>query len=99
MVESKGWRYELWTEPPSVELENVRFLAGYRRGWLFDPDLVEGLRTADLDGATLAQAFKSFPERPRPLVRSAILHLLWRQRFLVDLTRPLSPAQVLWRAG
>ncbi|WP_225858187.1 hypothetical protein [Rhodococcus wratislaviensis] len=24
-------RYEVWSEPPPVELENVRFLAGHRR--------------------------------------------------------------------
>ncbi|WP_424183589.1 hypothetical protein ACOBQX_16515 [Actinokineospora sp. G85] len=35
-VESRGWRYEVWSEPPHAELENVRFLAGYRRDWFFD---------------------------------------------------------------
>jgi hypothetical protein len=99
VVESKGWRYELWNEPPPVELANVRLLAGYRRNRLFDPDLVEKLLVADLDGATLAQAFAYLPERPRPLVRAAVLHLLWRQHFLLDLTRPLSLTQMLWRAG
>jgi hypothetical protein len=98
VVESKGWQYELWTEPPAVELENVKFLAGYRRNWLFDPELLDELRATDLDGATLAQAFESLSGRPRPLVRSAMLHLLWQQHFLVDLTQPLSPAQVLRRA-
>jgi hypothetical protein len=82
-----------------VELANVRLLAGYRRNRLFDPDLVEKLLVADLDGATLAQAFAYLPERPRPLVRAAVLHLLWRQHFLLDLTRPLSLTQMLWRAG
>ena len=28
---ARGWRYEVWSEPPPIELENVRFLAGYRR--------------------------------------------------------------------
>ncbi|MEU3374636.1 TnsA-like heteromeric transposase endonuclease subunit [Streptomyces sp. NPDC006660] len=37
-VESRGWRYEVWSEPPDAELANVRFLAGYRRDWLFEPD-------------------------------------------------------------
>ncbi|MGC9501223.1 TnsA-like heteromeric transposase endonuclease subunit [Streptomyces sp. WG7] len=40
-VESRGWRYEVWSEPPDAELANVRFLAGYRRDWLFEPDLTE----------------------------------------------------------
>lgn len=99
VVESRGWRYEVWCEPPPVELENVKLLAGFRRDWLFDPALLDELRATDLDGATLAQAFESLPERPRPLVRSAMLHLLWRQHFVVDLTRPLSVTQVLRRAG
>jgi TnsA endonuclease N terminal len=40
LVEARGWRYEVATEPIAVELENVRFLAGYgatgcsaRRSW------------------------------------------------------------------
>ncbi|MFC8838675.1 TnsA-like heteromeric transposase endonuclease subunit [Streptomyces griseoincarnatus] len=37
-VGSRGWRYEVWSEPPDAELANVRFLAGYRRDWLFEPD-------------------------------------------------------------
>jgi hypothetical protein len=39
VVESRGWQYEVWCEPPAVEVENVRFLAGYRRDWLFDHEL------------------------------------------------------------
>jgi hypothetical protein len=31
-VEARGGKYELWSEPPTVELENVRFLAGHRSG-------------------------------------------------------------------
>ncbi|WP_371632182.1 TnsA-like heteromeric transposase endonuclease subunit [Streptomyces sp. NBC_01259] len=30
-VECRGWRYEVWSEPAEEELENLRFLAGYRR--------------------------------------------------------------------
>lgn len=36
-VESKGWRNEVWNESPPAGLENVRFLAGFRRDWLFAP--------------------------------------------------------------
>ena len=99
LVESRGWRYEVWSEPPQAELENVRFLAGYRRDWLFDQDVLAELRAADLDGATLGQAFRSLPRNPEPLVRSAILHLLWQHHLVIDLTRPLSPASVLGRAA
>ena len=94
-VESRGWRFEVWSEPPETELQNVRFLAGYRRDWLFDPELLGDLRALDLDGASLGDAFASLPQRPAPMVRSAVLHLLWRQECTVDLDRPLSRAHVL----
>jgi hypothetical protein len=96
-VESRGWRYEVWSEPPRQELENVRFLAGYRRAWLFDPHLVEELRGMDVDGATLGDAFRALPFWPDALVRSAVLHLLWQQHFRVDLTRRLSIGHALRR--
>ncbi|RJQ83400.1 TnsA-like heteromeric transposase endonuclease subunit [Pseudonocardiaceae bacterium YIM PH 21723] len=99
VLKSRGWNYEMWSEPPRDELENVRFLAGYRRDWLFDHELLGQLRSADLDGATLATAYQLLPEQPPPLVRAAVLHLLWQQHFTVDLTRPLNSAQVLRRAG
>src|SRR5260370_7169136 len=35
VVESRGWKYELAHEPPRTEYLNIRFLAGYRRPWLF----------------------------------------------------------------
>ncbi|MFH8443422.1 TnsA-like heteromeric transposase endonuclease subunit [Streptomyces sp. NPDC018026] len=48
-VESRGWRYEVWSEPPDAELANVRFLAGYRRDWLFEPDLPEEIPDLPVD--------------------------------------------------
>jgi hypothetical protein len=99
VVESRGWRYEVWSEPHTAELENVRFLAGYRRGWLFDQGVLEQLRVMDLDGATLGAALGALPTVPEALVRATVLHLLWQQHFTVDLTRPLSAAHVLRRAG
>jgi hypothetical protein len=97
-VEARGWRYEVWSEPPPVQLENVRFLAGYRREWLFDPSLLAALRTADLDGVPLGRASDSVPNLPAVLVRPAVLHLVWRQHFNVDLDRPLGSGHVLRRA-
>jgi hypothetical protein len=98
-VEARGWRYEVWSEPAPTELENVRFLAGYRRTWLFDPDLVGRLRETDLDGALLTEAFRCLQQYPRDLVRSTVLHLLWRQQLHTDLSRPLSGAHILRRAA
>jgi hypothetical protein len=56
VVEARGWKYEVWSEPPTVELGNVRFLAGYRRDWLLSAALLEEFRGIDLDGVPLGRA-------------------------------------------
>ncbi|UQX10987.1 TnsA-like heteromeric transposase endonuclease subunit [Candidatus Mycobacterium methanotrophicum] len=90
LVEARGWRYEVATEPIAVELENLRFLAGYRRDWLFRPELLVQLREKkNLDGSPLADAFKCLPGEPIRHVKSAVLHLLWLQELLIDLSEPL----------
>jgi hypothetical protein len=95
VVEPCGWRFEVWSEPPEIRLTNVRFLAGYRRDWLFDQGLLEELRKADLAAATLGDAFACLPHHAAPLVRSAVLHLLWRHELIIDLDCPLSRNSVL----
>ncbi|MFK4155093.1 TnsA-like heteromeric transposase endonuclease subunit [Streptomyces fungicidicus] len=99
VVQSRGWKYEVWSEPPAVKLENVRFLAGYRRDWLFSPEVLEELRDVDLDGVVLGQVAGCLPGHPEPQVRSAVHHLLWTQTFVTDLDRPLGPSHVLRRAA
>ncbi|MGA4902188.1 TnsA-like heteromeric transposase endonuclease subunit [Streptomyces griseoincarnatus] len=95
VVLSRGWDFQVWSEPPDAELENLRFLAGYRRDWLFDEDLLAEIRAADLYGATLGDAFCAFPRHPDWRVRAAVLRLLWCRHFVTDLTDPLSERHVL----
>jgi hypothetical protein len=99
LVEGLGWRFEVWCEPPEAELSNIRFLAGYRRPWLFDGELLDRLRGAGLAGAMLGEALRCRLGWPPPLVRAGVLHLLWCGVFSVDLSRPLSVSHVLERAG
>lgn len=99
VVESRGWAYEVWTEPARWKLENIRFLAGYRRGWLFDPDLLAALDQAGLDGVTLADAFAAAPMFDAGLVRAAVFHLLWSGRLVTELDQPLGPGHVVRRAS
>jgi hypothetical protein len=99
LVESRGWTYEVSSEPPVVELENIRFLAGYRRDWLVSQVLLDEIRNAELDGVATAQAISSLLPYPEPVVRAAIHHLLWIGYFTVDLGRPLSSSRVLRRAA
>ncbi|WP_370153354.1 TnsA-like heteromeric transposase endonuclease subunit [Streptacidiphilus sp. EB129] len=94
-VESRGWDFQVWCEPPEAELANLRFLAGYRRGWLFDSGLLAELRSLRLVGLSLGEAFRILPHRPGPLVRAAVLHLLWRQEIATDLGVVLSARHTL----
>jgi hypothetical protein len=99
ILEARGWRHEVATEPPASELENVRFLAGYRRSWMFDPDLIRELDLRDLSGLTLSEAVRSVRGWSSETVRSGLLHMLWRRAYKVDLACPLSPELVLERAA
>lgn len=90
LVEARGWRYEVASEPSAVELENVRFLAGYRRDLLFRSELLAKLREKNLDGLPLADALRCLPAEPTYHVKSTVLHMLWRQELLIDLSKPLN---------
>jgi hypothetical protein len=59
--------------------------------------VLEQLRAMDLDGATLGAAFRVLPALPDAVVRSAVLHSVWRQHWRVDLARPLSLGHVMRR--
>ncbi|MGP3964622.1 TnsA-like heteromeric transposase endonuclease subunit [Nonomuraea sp. 3N208] len=80
VIESRGWGYEVWTEPNMQRLENIRFLAGYRRSSLFSTDLVGAIEAAVQDGATLADAFAAVPDLDPRIVRAGVLRLPARPR-------------------
>ncbi|WP_078655755.1 TnsA-like heteromeric transposase endonuclease subunit [Streptomyces fulvoviolaceus] len=95
VMESCGWEFQAWCEPPEEEMANLRFLAGYRRDWLFEAEMLEEMRGHDLHGATLGEAFHAFPRWPDELVRAAVLHLLWNQDLSTNLSEILSEQHVL----
>lgn len=97
VVESRGWRYELAHEPPRVEYANVRFLAGYRRRWLFDEEvLTEVQRVAEHLQEPLVGEIVSGAAYPKRTALPALMHLLWCQDHLtVNITERLSPASVV----
>lgn len=97
VVESCGWEFQVWCEPPEAELANLRFLAGYRRDWLFSSELLEEVRGSDLQGTTLGEAFRSFRNWPDELVRAAVLHLLWSQELSTNLGQILTGRHQLHR--
>jgi hypothetical protein len=93
-VEERGWDYWVCSEPPTRRLENVRFLAGYRRSWLFDAGLLDAVRSCDPEGLTIAQAARAVSGRPEELARAAMLHLLWSGEFTVDIDEALGSAPI-----
>lgn len=93
-----GWRYEVWSGCEPVVLENVRFLAGYRRPGIVDEDLVGRAWQEVRDGETLGEVERRLAgDAPGWTVRPALLALLWRHRLTTDLSRPLSGDAILRR--
>ncbi|MBV9026165.1 MAG: TnsA-like heteromeric transposase endonuclease subunit [Streptomycetaceae bacterium] len=99
VVQDRGWRYEVWSEPAPAPLENVRFLAGYRRDWLFPGELLDAVEAAVVDGMTLGEAADRVAGFAPELARAGVFHLLWAGRMMTDLQRPLSASHVLRRAA
>lgn len=95
LVEGRGWRYEVWSEPSATELRNVRFLAGFRNPSCFDETLLEEVRQRDLSHTTLGEALSAPIGRPPALVRSAVFHLVWNQYLTVDVRSPLTRSSIL----
>jgi hypothetical protein len=98
LVETRGWRYEIWSEQSSPELENLRFLAGYRRPWLFDAVLLGQIRTADVEGRTLGEVVSGLENHDPAAARAAVLHLLWRGELKTDLSTRLGDGHQLARS-
>jgi hypothetical protein len=96
IVEGRGWEYRVDVEPPRARLENVRFLAGYRRAWLIPEEPLARLREEEFGGRTLGEAFTCLPDLPEPYVRTAVLHLLWTGHLVTDLDLPLDSSQKIW---
>jgi hypothetical protein len=97
VIESVGWRYGVHVEPPPTMMANVRFLAGYRRDWLIDTQALSEIRcrTAALAGVPLRDAERAITGVAPPLVRAALMHLLWQNEFTTDLSQPLQGSAIL----
>jgi hypothetical protein len=96
-VEARGWRYEVWSGAQHYELENLRFLAGYRRGWLFDAVLLDEVRGMGVERRTFGDVVRSLASHDPATARAAVLHLLWSGELTTDLSTPLSDRHQLVR--
>jgi hypothetical protein len=98
LARRRGWEYEVWSGADVTLLDNVRFLAGYRRPGVVPAEQVERAWQCVRDGEQLADAeLRLAGDRPRHEARPALLALLWAGRLVTDLTRPLSGESVLRR--
>ena len=71
VVDSLGWSFEIASEQPGVPMENVRFLAGYRRRAWVNEYALSQLRTRELDGASVGEAIHN-TYGAEPLVRAGL---------------------------
>lgn len=97
-IESIGWRFEVATEQPAIELQNVRFLAGFRRTAGISQECLDDLRNGDLGGLSFGEALRK-TSAPEPIARAALLHLLWAHELTTDLSQVLSSTSVLHQAA
>jgi hypothetical protein len=95
-----GWEYEIWTGGDPVFLRNVRFLAGYRRPGMVPGPLLAEVIAAVGPGTTIGEVARGMPSGRDPGgIRAAVLRLLWEQRLVTDLHRPLDADSVLEAAS
>jgi hypothetical protein len=87
----RGWGFEAWSGADQRLLDNVRFLAGYRRQAVIATALIPAvLDTARRQPSISAIERALGDKHPPVLVRPVVMHLLWEGRLEADLTRPLS---------
>ena len=99
LVEARGWQYEVWSGAQPAELENLRFLAGYRRPWLFDAALLDEVRGADVADRTFGEVVRGLDSCDPAAARAAVLHLLWCGELRTDLSTPLGDRHQLMRSA
>ena len=94
----RGWAFERWSGTDPVLLENVRFLAGYRRPNVIDHRLGEVVVGLVGDQATLGGIERAAePAEVSGRVRPLLLHLLWTGALTTDLAVPLGAGSPIWR--
>jgi hypothetical protein len=100
LVTGHGWGYEVWSGGDPVVVENVRFLAAYRRPGLVDETAVAAALGHVEDGEPLGVVEARLGAGgPGWTVRPLLLTLLWRHHLVTDLSRPLSADSPLHHAA
>ncbi|MFB7013545.1 MULTISPECIES: TnsA-like heteromeric transposase endonuclease subunit [unclassified Streptomyces] len=88
----RGWVYETWSGAEPAIVENVRFLAGYRRRGLVETSLIARVLEAAANQPTIGGIESALAGQPREIVRPVVLHLVWSGQLVADLRAPLNRA-------
>lgn len=94
VLETAGIRFEVASEQSPIYLENVRFLAGYRRTQGISDSALAELRALELSAISFAGALRRVTA-PEPLARAALLHMLWHHELTADLSQVLHARTML----
>jgi hypothetical protein len=97
LIDTHGWRYEIWSGEDPLYLANVRFLAGYRRSGLIPEDLLDVVLAAAMGSGQRFASLVAALGTAAPVVdvKAAALRLLWQRRLCTDLRQRLDDTSVL----
>jgi hypothetical protein len=102
VLENHGWSYLVVSEPGQQATYNLRFLAGYRRTWQFNPTLLATVRLETYEPeffGILEARMADLTGSSRSVMRAHLLHLIWAGELTCDLKEPLDRGTVLIPAG
>jgi hypothetical protein len=96
LARCRGWGFEAWSGADRQLLDNVRFLAGYRRCLVIEERLLPAVLEIAREQPSIGSVEQVLAgQYPIQLVRPAVLHLLWTGRLRADLLRPLGAGTVV----
>lgn len=93
LCQAKGVRYEVWSGAEPVALANIRAFAVARRG-IEAADLAAACAVGRA-GMTVGQVEDLLAISGQPRGRLAVMGLLWRGDWTVDMTRPVDGTSVI----
>lgn len=87
----RGWGFEVWSGADRRLLDNIAFLAGYRRQAVIATSLIPAVLAAACTQQSIHAIEHALSgEHPPALTRPVVMHLLWTGRLEADLASPLS---------
>jgi hypothetical protein len=95
-----GLGFEAWSGTDQRLLNNIGFLAGYRRPAVIAAEVISAVLAAARRQASIGAIERELSgDHPPALIRPVVLHLLWEGRLEADLASPLSADTPVWLRG